>query len=107
MTAKTKTAAQRPAKARAETVGNSETGRQPPASPPSRAAAKRDSKTDRVVTLLSRAEGATLAEIISLTGWQAHSARAALAGLRKKGHDIERTKRDDATCYRIAMVKQP
>jgi hypothetical protein len=107
MTAKAKSATERPAKARAGTVGNSGTEKQPTGSPQSGSPAKRDSKTERVVTLLSRAEGATLPEIISLTGWQPHSARAALTGLRKKGHDIERTKRDDATCYRIAVAKQP
>ena len=30
-----------------------------------------------------------------------HSARAALTGLRKKGHTIEKDNRDGATCYRI------
>lgn len=62
----------------------------------------RQNKTERVIALLRRGEGATLAEIVSSTGWQPHSARAALTGLKKKGHAVERTKRDDATCYRIS-----
>lgn len=61
-------------------------------------------KIDQVVALLKRREGATLAEIIAITGWQPHSARAALTGLRKKGHTIERSKRDDAGCWRIVEV---
>jgi hypothetical protein len=59
-------------------------------------------KTDAVLELLSRTEGATSAELIEATGWLPHTTRAALTGLRKKGHAIERTKRGDQTCYRIA-----
>ena len=55
-----------------------------------------------MVALLRREQGATLAELIEATGWLPHTTRAALTGLRKKGHVIERSKRDDATCYRIA-----
>lgn len=59
------------------------------------------SKIARVIALLQREQGATLAEMIEATGWQPHTTRAALTGLRKKGHAIERVKRDDATCYRV------
>jgi hypothetical protein len=41
---------------------------------------------------------------MAATGWLPHTTRAALTGLRKKGHVIEKTKRDDATCYRIEAV---
>lgn len=61
-------------------------------------------KSAAVIALLSRDQGATLAELIAATGWLAHTTRAALTGLRKKGHVIERSKRDDATCYRIAAL---
>jgi DNA-binding IclR family transcriptional regulator len=54
-----------------------------------------------VLTLLQREVGATLAELIEVTGWQAHTTRAALTGLRKKGYAIERRKRDDLTCYHL------
>jgi len=64
-------------------------------------APERQNKTERVIALLRREEGVTLTEIIGATGWQPHSARAALTGLKKKGHAIERSKRDDASCYRI------
>ena len=33
-----------------------------------------------------------------------HTTRAALTGLRKKGHAVDKFKRDDVTCYRIAAV---
>ena len=62
---------------------------------------ERQTKSDAVIALLQRSEGATLAELIEATGWLAHTTRAALTGLRKKGHVIEKSKRDDATCYRI------
>jgi len=43
-------------------------------------------------------------ELVTATGWLPHTTRAALTGLRKKGHVVEKTKRDDATCYRITEV---
>ena len=61
----------------------------------------RETKIDQVIALLQRTQGATLAEIVQATGWQPHSARAALTGLKKKGHVIAKSKRDDATCYHI------
>lgn len=63
------------------------------------APAAKVSKTDQVLALLRREEGATLAEIVGATGWLPHSTRAALTGLRKKGHAIEKTKRGEVTCY--------
>ena len=60
-------------------------------------------KTATVIALLEREEGATLAELIAATGWLPHTTRAALTGLRKKGHVIERSKRGEDTCYRIAL----
>ena len=58
-------------------------------------------KTAAVIALLERESGATLAELIAATSWLPHTTRAALTGLRKKGHAIERTKRGEETCYRI------
>ena len=55
-----------------------------------------------MLALLRRAEGATLAELVEATGWLPHTTRAALTGLRKKGHGIVREKRDEVTYYRIA-----
>lgn len=61
----------------------------------------RSTKSAAIVSLLQRAEGATLADLIAATGWLPHTTRAALTGLRKKGHAIEKSKCDDVTCYRI------
>lgn len=62
---------------------------------------ERHTKSAQVIALLLRDGGATLAELSAATGWLPHTTRAALTGLKKKGHVIEKTKRDDATCYRI------
>jgi hypothetical protein len=84
-------------------------GEQGDAAPPSPAPAPaastlampRITKTSTVVALLSQPAGATLPELITATGWLPHTTRAALTGLRKKGHTIVRYSRDGATCYRI------
>lgn len=43
-----------------------------------------DSKLARLTALLRRREGATIAEMVAATGWQAHSVRGALSGTLKK-----------------------
>lgn len=62
---------------------------------------KEPSKTAKVLSLLKRAEGATLAELVGATGWLPHTTRAALTGLKKKGHEIERTKAEGISRYSI------
>jgi hypothetical protein len=62
---------------------------------------KAPTKSARVLTLLWREVGATLAELVEATGWKAHTTRAALTGLRRKGYVIERRKRDGLTCYHL------
>jgi hypothetical protein len=62
----------------------------------------RATKSSIVVALLEREGGATIADLIAATDWLPHTTRAALTGLRKKGHAIERFKRDDVTTYWIA-----
>ena len=64
-------------------------------------APRKDSKIGRVIALLERKQGATLEEMTKATGWQVHSVRAALTGLKKKGHEIAKSKRDEVTCYSI------
>ena len=59
------------------------------------------SKIASVIALLQRKQGATLDEMIEATSWLPHTTRAALTGLKKKGHTIARDKRGETTCYRI------
>ena len=67
-------------------------------------APRQRSKAEVVLRLLTRAEGATLAELVGATGWLPHTTRAALTGLRKKGHVLDKAKRGEATCYRIVAA---
>lgn len=62
---------------------------------------KASTKLAAVVAQLERDSGATVAELMSATGWLPHTTRAALTGIRKRGLLVERFKRDEATCYRI------
>jgi hypothetical protein len=62
------------------------------------------SKIATVLDLLRRPDGATLGELVETTGWLPHSTRAALTGLRKKGHTITKGSRGDATAYSIAVA---
>ena len=66
------------------------------------AAPRPESKIALVTRLLERAEGATLDDLVTATGWLPHTTRAALTGLKKKGKVITKGKRHDVTCYFIA-----
>jgi len=65
--------------------------------------ATKTTKTDNVVALLKRKQGATLDELVKATGWLPHTTRAAMTGLRKKGHAIERVSVDGVSRYSIAV----
>jgi predicted ArsR family transcriptional regulator len=58
-------------------------------------------KKQQLVALLSRREGVTIVELTSAMGMLPHSARAALTGLRKKGHQIVKSTRDGVSCYSL------
>ena len=47
-------------------------------------------KIETILKQLSRPNGASIAHLQKTVGWQPHSLRAALTGLRKKGHALER-----------------
>jgi len=65
---------------------------------------KPQTKSAKVIALLSRTKGATIDEICKATEWQQHSVRAYLTGLRKKGYVLAREQRgDDGTTYRITQ----
>jgi len=50
-----------------------------------RAASERSNKKAEVIALLQRSKGATLAEIMETTGWQAHTVRGFVSLLASKG----------------------
>ena len=70
------------------------------------APARTESKKDRLIGMLSRDGGSTIAEISAALGWQPHTTRAAITGLRKTGHKVETAKPADSSSgliYRIPL----
>ena len=67
------------------------------------AAPRKESKSAKIFELLARANGATLAELMKATGWQAHSVRGFLStASRKRGAAIESLKKDQGErVYRL------
>ena len=62
-------------------------------------------KQAKLIAMLQRPAGATIAEIVEATGWQSHTVRGALAGALKKklGLDVASAKEDQrGRVYRIA-----
>ena len=62
---------------------------------------KKPSKSAVVTRMLSRGNGATLAEIVKATGWKEHSSRAFLTGVRKSNKLIKEQRPDGGTAYRL------
>ena len=61
----------------------------------------RDTKSLAVRVRLQSPNGATLAALMEITGWQAHTVRAVLSRLRKKGWAVMRRSEGMATVYYI------
>ena len=60
------------------------------------------SKLAQVLELLKQEHGATIDELIAATGWLAHTTRAALTGLRKRGYPVAINRADDrGSFYRL------
>jgi hypothetical protein len=76
-----------------------------PAAPETSSAAG-STKLEQIVAMLSRPEGASLAELVAATNWQPHSVRGALAGsLKRKGFTIVSEKIAGERRYRIEAGK--
>ena len=71
--------------------------------PPGPSAPRAGSKLRQVIELLRQDHGATIDELIAATGWLAHTTRAALTGLRKRGYAVAIDRSDDkrGSFYRI------
>ncbi len=61
-------------------------------------------KQAMIIELLKRPGGATLAEIVEATGWQAHTVRGAMAGALKKKLGLTVTSEKDAVRGRVYRV---
>lgn len=68
---------------------------------------KRETKREQLVKMLRRKAGADVPTISGMMGWQAHSTRAALTGLRKAGFTLEATKPEKGGPSRYRIVKEP
>ncbi|WP_217906769.1 DUF3489 domain-containing protein [Actirhodobacter atriluteus] len=68
---------------------------------------KPTTKLDGLEKLLKRKSGASIAEMITATGWQQHSVRGAMAGAlkKKRGHSITSAKNDGTRRYRIEVAQ--
>jgi len=60
-------------------------------------------KLARVVELLQQDRGASIDELIAVTGWLPHTTRAVLTGLRKRGFvtAIDRSDKERGSIYRV------
>lgn len=66
---------------------------------------KRQTKASKVEALLARKSGVTLDQMGEATGWQAHTCRAFMSGLRKKGREVVReTGKGGKSIYRFAAA---
>ncbi len=67
-------------------------------------AAEPSNKRAEVITMLKRAKGATLAEIMKATSWQAHTVRGFISILGSKGGEKVESSKTEAgeRVYRIA-----
>jgi len=102
MAAKPKRKVIRPIKKAAPSRTATTTKRRTPASRPH----KPDthvSKIDAVITALRTPTGASITDLMALTGWQMHSVRGAIAGAlkKKRGLRVISSKRDGERTYRI------
>ena len=71
---------------------------------PHRPVFREGSKAAQVLTLLCRAEGATLKEIRNETGWQAHTVRGFISrNLSKQSRKVRSFERDGERVYRLKM----
>ena len=66
---------------------------------------ERESKRDQLRKRLERRGGASLKDLQDAFGWQPHTIRAAISGLRKAGHDVQRETGSDGAVYRIVTAK--
>ena len=63
---------------------------------------RKPGKLDLIVERLRAPMGASLEELMAATGWQSHSVRAGITGLRKQGHNVLRTTGNGVTRFAIA-----
>lgn len=63
--------------------------------------APRVTKAAKLLALLQTGTGASLEDMVEATGWQSHTVRAAMTGLRKKGHVIDKHIEGNTTIWSV------
>lgn len=56
-------------------------------------------KLGKILAAVGAEKGATVDELVALTGWQKHTARAALTRLRQRGYPLQLIKQSDRKAY--------
>jgi hypothetical protein len=62
-------------------------------------------KLGQLLEVVGTDAGATLAELVALTGWLPHTTRAALTRLRQRGHAVTLIQQGDRKAYRLAPAE--
>lgn len=75
------------------------------AAAPAASPTKAPTKTDIILGLLRREQGATLENLVAATGWLPHTTRAALTGIKRKGHVLSSEKVNGARIYRAITAE--
>jgi hypothetical protein len=75
----------------------------------SKSPARSTTKHDRIIAMLRTPAGATIASLVTATGWQQHSLRGFLAGVvrKKLGLNLVSEQTDKGRVYRIRGDKVP
>jgi hypothetical protein len=75
---------------------------EPPATKPRRS--REGTKEALLIAMLRRPEGATIAQVIAATGWQAHTVRGAISGALKKKRRLEVTSAKNEAGERVYRI---
>ncbi|MDO9415564.1 DUF3489 domain-containing protein [Pararhizobium sp.] len=78
------------------------------ASPTSQARPARKSKKEQLAAMIAKPDGARISVLVERLGWQPHTVRAALSGLRKQGHLVLASKsaKTGEAIYRLMRPAQ-
>lgn len=97
---------QAPAQSDPGEAASSEARSQPdaagPAIGPASAAPRPGGKLGAVMDAIARPNGASLDELVAMSGWLPHTTRAAVTRLRQRGHDVTLRTVDGRTAYCLA-----
>ena len=67
-------------------------------------APRANTKNQRLLDMLTTGTGASLEEMVEATGWQSHTVRAAMTGLRKRGYKVERHTDGTTTVWSVKVA---